>query len=266
MSESTSALVIAAHGSHLNPDSDTPVFNHADTIRGLEVFDEVREAFWKEEPSFREVLRTLTSDIVYVVPLFMSEGYFTDQVIPRELRITDDQELDVNKTVRYTDPVGTHPSLTDVIIDRAESITNNPEVGDGYGLAIVGHGTERHENSAQSTIDHAERIRKQDRFDQTLALFMDEAPYIDNVTDHFSTPNVIIVPLFIANGYHTREDIPEDIGITDDYRDGFDVPSSVGNQQIWYSGAVGTQPEIADILLERATEAGAISKPSKNPI
>ena len=81
------ALVIAAHGSHLNAESSTPTFDHADTIRATGAFDEVREGFWKEEPHFREVLRTVDSEVVYVVPLFISEGYFTEQVIPRELRL-----------------------------------------------------------------------------------------------------------------------------------------------------------------------------------
>ena len=83
------ALVIVAHGSHLNAGSSAPTFDHADTVRATGAFDEVREGFWKEEPSFREVLRTVESDEVYVVPLFISEGYFTEEVIPRELRLDD---------------------------------------------------------------------------------------------------------------------------------------------------------------------------------
>jgi sirohydrochlorin cobaltochelatase len=81
------ALVLAAHGSHLNPGSSAPAFAHADRIRATGAFDEVRETFWKEEPSFREVLRTVAAETVYVVPLFVSEGYFTEEVLPRELRL-----------------------------------------------------------------------------------------------------------------------------------------------------------------------------------
>ena len=66
------ALVWVAHGSHLNPDSSTPTYEHADTIRDTGAFDEVATGFWKEEPSLREVLRTVESDEVYVVPLFIS--------------------------------------------------------------------------------------------------------------------------------------------------------------------------------------------------
>ncbi len=77
--------MIVGHGSHLNGDSSWPVYEHAARIRESGEFDEVVECFWKEEPSMRHVLDTVESDDVCVVPAFISEGYFTQQVIPREL-------------------------------------------------------------------------------------------------------------------------------------------------------------------------------------
>ena len=268
------ALVIVAHGSHLSPGSAQPTYDHADTIRETGAFDEVREGFWKEEPSFREVIRTVESDEVYVVPLFISEGYFTEQVIPRELRLEDwdpdrwdsdgtsasQATLDVGdaaKTVHYCGPVGTHDAMTDVIVQRAESVTGDPDVGEGIALVVVGHGTERNENSAKAIEYHTQRVRDLDRFDEVQALYMDEEPEIDDVTDHVDADDVVVVPLFISDGFHTQEDIPEDMGLTDDYRTGWDVPGEVDGQRIWYAGAVGTEEFMADVLLERAADAGA---------
>ena len=268
------ALVIAAHGSHLNPNASDPTYAHADAVRVTGAFDEVREAFWKEEPHFREVIRTLESDEVFVVPLFISEGYFTERVIPRELRLeewdpekwdsegTDASQVtleasDVGKTVHYCGPVGTHDAMTDVIVSRAESVTDDPDVGDGVGLAVVGHGTERNENSAKAVEYHTERIRDRNRFDEVKALFMDEEPEVDDVTDYFDSDDVVVVPLFVADGYHTQEDIPEDMGLTEDYRLGWSVPAEVDGHRIWYAGAVGTEDLLADVVLERAADAGA---------
>ncbi len=253
----STALVLVGHGSHLDPESARPLYDHADEIRSHGVFDAVHEAFWKEAPSPREVLRTVEQDDVYVVPLFTSEGYFTEQVIPRELRIADGWNLDVDKSVHYTDPVGTHEAMTEVITRRAERVTNNPNVGSGVGLAVVGHGTERNENSARATQAHADRLREQKRFDEVRALFMDEDPRIDDLTEHFESDELVVVPLFIADGYHTQEDIPEDIGLTDDARAGYDVPAKVDGKTVWYAGAVGTEPLVADVVLERAMDAGA---------
>jgi len=268
------ALVIVAHGSHLNPESSTPTYAHADTIRETGAFDEVREGFWKEEPHFREVLRTLESDEVYVVPLFISEGYFTEEVIPRELRLQNwDPEAwesdgtsathvtveaeDVEKTVHYCGPVGTHDAMSDVIVRRAESVTGDPDVGEGFGLAVVGHGTKRNENSAKAIEYHADRIRDRGRFDEVKALFMDEDPEVDDVTDFFESEDIVVVPLFVADGYHTQEDIPEDMGLTDDYRTGWETPAKVDGHYLWYAGAVGTEALMADVVLERALDAGA---------
>ncbi|ELZ72018.1 hypothetical protein C5B91_04145 [Haloferax sp. Atlit-10N] len=269
------ALVIVAHGSHLNPDSSAPTYDHADTVREVGAFDEVRTGFWKEEPSIREVLRTVEADEVYVVPLFISEGYFTEQVIPRELRLEgwdvadwDSDGLSAShvtlsatdvpeKTIHYCGPVGTHAAMTDVLVRRAETVTGDPNVGEGFGLAVVGHGTERNENSAKAIEYHADRIREMDRFDEVQALYMDEEPEVDDVTDYFESEDVVVVPLFIADGFHTQEDIPEDMGLTDDYRTGYDVPTEVDGHRIWYAGAVGTEGLMADVVLERAADAGA---------
>jgi sirohydrochlorin cobaltochelatase len=237
-------------------------------------FDEVREAFWKEEPSFREGLRTLEADEVYVVPLFISEGYFTEQVIPRELRL-DGWDVadwgspdgtsashatydapDVDKTVTYCGPVGTHDSMADVIVERGRSVTEGVDLGKS-GLAVVGHGTERNENSAKAVYEQVERIRNREVFGEVEAVFMDEPPEVDDVTDLFESRDIVVVPLFIADGYHTQEDIPEDMGLTDDYREGYPVPSTVDGHRIWYSGAVGTEPRLATVAVERASEAGA---------
>ncbi|PQJ34131.1 hypothetical protein BSZ35_05505 [Salinibacter sp. 10B] len=266
-------LVIAAHGSHLNPDSSTPAFNHADRVRETGAFSEVREAFWKEEPSFREVLRTLDGDEAYVVPLFISEGYFTEQVLPRELRLdgwtpeawASDGESDtavsfrprdVELQVHYCGPVGTHDAMSAVLAHRADTVLDE-RAGARVGLAVVGHGTERNENSAKAIRYHAERLRAYGRFEEVQALFMDETPKVSELTAHFDCEDIAVVPLFVADGYHTQEDIPEDIGLTADYRDGYDVPTVVDGHRVWYTGAVGTDPLVADVILERARDAGA---------
>jgi sirohydrochlorin cobaltochelatase len=268
------ALVIVAHGSHLNPDSSAPTHAHADTIRDSGAFEEVRTGFWKEEPSLREVLRTVEADEVFLVPLFISEGYFTEQVIPRELRLdgwdvsqwdsdgldADSASLtatDTGQTVHYCGPVGTHESMTDVLVRRAESVTDDPDVGPGFGFAVVGHGTERNENSAKAIEYHAERVAALDRFEEVRALYMDEEPEVDDVTDFFESEDVVVVPLFVADGFHTQEDIPEDMGLTDDYRTGYPVPAEVDGHRLWYAGAVGTEGLTAEVVLERAADAGA---------
>src|ERR671932_173852 len=127
------ALVIVGHGSHLNEDSSLPVYEHAARIRERfgDEYDEVVECFWKEEPSMRHVLDTVEAEEVYVVPAFISEGYFTQQVIPRELGLSGPVARKGYKTIRYAGPLGTYQGMPDVILERAEDLLTNKEVSPG---------------------------------------------------------------------------------------------------------------------------------------
>src|SRR5258708_3955721 len=96
-----SALVITGHGSTINPDSSAPTWDLAEDIRRRGVFGEVHCAFWKEEPSLRQVLHCVDRGDVYVVPNFISEGYFTKTVVPRELGLGGAVTRIRSHTVKY---------------------------------------------------------------------------------------------------------------------------------------------------------------------
>jgi sirohydrochlorin cobaltochelatase len=264
--ESGTALVIAGHGSLLNPNSDEAVIKHADAIRRTGIFDEVQESYWKQEPSFRETLRLLESEQVYIVPLFFSEGYFSEEVLPREFRLTDREPLDVEKSVHITKPIGTHPSLADVIVHRAESAVGDalPD-GQSPALVLIGHGTKRNPKSRKSIENHAARIRHKNVFEEVHSVFLEEEPMLDRTATISSSDNVAAVPLFISDGFHTEDEIPEDIGIIDDQRPSYErgTPRTVKGRQLWYTEAAGLDPLVASVILERAREEGA---PVRNPV
>src|SRR5467141_5172168 len=86
------ALLIVGHGSTVNPDSSAPTLAHAAEIRRRNIFGDVACAFWKEEPSLRDAIFLFDPESiknVYVVPNFISEGYFTQTVIPREMEMNE---------------------------------------------------------------------------------------------------------------------------------------------------------------------------------
>ena len=210
------ALVIVGHGSHLNEDSSLPVYEHAGRIRETGEFDEVVECFWKEEPSMRHVLDTIESEDVYVVPAFISEGYFTQQVIPRELGLEGPLSRKGEKTVRYAGPLGTFEEMPDVILERTEDLMRGKEVSGRTALVLLGHGTDLNKNSGGVIYLNAGRIRERGIYDLVEVGFLDQDPEIGGVVDRIEAENVILIPLFIAEGWHTRETIPEDLGLTGD--------------------------------------------------
>ena len=121
------SLVLVGHGSHLNSESAAAVYKYAELLRSRNLFDEVVEGYWKEEPSLRQVLRTCTYTDVTIIPMFISEGYFTEAVIPRELGLGHQGVVPPQgvartlggRTVRYTLPYGVHPRMAEVILERA---------------------------------------------------------------------------------------------------------------------------------------------------
>jgi len=244
------ALVIVGHGSHLNGDSSLPVYEHAARIRASGEFDEVVECFWKEEPSMRHVLDTVESESVYVVPAFISEGYFTQQVIPRELGLAGPVTRKAGKTIHYAGPLGSFEGMPDVILERTEDLMRGREVSGRTALVLLGHGTDLNKNSGGVIYLNAGRIRERGIYDLVEVGFLDQEPEIGAVVEGVEADDVILIPLFIAEGWHTRETIPEDLGLTGEV-------TIREDRTIYYGAPVGTHPSMANLIAARARETVA---------
>jgi len=266
------ALLIVAHGSTVNPDSSAPTLAHAAEIRRRKIFREVSCAFWKEEPSLCAALFLFDPKSVrevYVVPNFISEGYFTQTVIPRELelngRITKRPSGQIWK---YCEPVGNHSLMTELLLKRAGEVAPGVNPAE-TSLLIVAHGTDLNENSAVAAKREAEKIRALGKFSEVLNVYMEEPPLISDWRKLTETRNVVVVPFFISDGLHSYEDIPRLIGIpapagVDRGGPGSTPPATahgevfrrnphkIDNRSLFYAPSIGTDPGFADIIVEQA--------------
>ena len=250
ISKPSSALVIVGHGSTVNPDSSAPTFDHAAAILKRGVFGEVCCAFWKEEPSLRQVLHTVDSDEIYVVPNFISEGYFTRTVIPRELELDGPLTKRGSRTIKYCEPAGNHDRMTDLLLHRAASVAPNVPPGETT-LIIVGHGTNLNDNSAAAAKREVTRIRERGKYAEVLNAYMEEAPLIAKWDELSSQPNVVVVPFFISDGLHSYEDIPVLLGIAGGAEVFRGNPHRLRRRTLYYASAIGTEPLFADIILNQ---------------
>lgn len=270
-----SALLIVAHGSTVNPDSSAPTFAHAAEIRRREIFADVQCAFWKEEPSLRDALFLFDPESVrevYVVPNFISEGYFTQTVVPRELELNGRTTKRSNGQIwKYCDPVGNHPMMTDLLLKRARDVAPDAAPVE-TSLLIVAHGTDLNENSAVAAKREAEKIRALGKYAAVLNVYMEEPPLVSDWRKLTETLNVIVVPFFISDGLHSYEDIPKLLGIpvaagADRGWPGSTPPATangevfrrnpyaIDDRQLYYAPSIGTDPGFADIILEQAFSA-----------
>jgi sirohydrochlorin cobaltochelatase len=243
------ALLLVAHGSRQNADSCAPALQHAAALRQRGGFGQVGVAFCRQPPLIRDVLPTLRARRLFVVPLFIGEGYFTQEFIPRELGLAGDAPGGGPRagrrgaqTLHYCEPVGTHASMIDVLLARAADTLRQyplPELsphpwplpgrpaggrtaagGSPPGsvaeadvtLFLAGHGTHRNENSRTTIERHAACLRARRRYAAVHAVFLEEPPRIPDCYSLASTRYLVVVPCFISDGLHTTEDIPELLG------------------------------------------------------
>src|SRR5207247_3836577 len=214
--EDKSALLIVAHGSTVNPDSSAPTLAHAAEIRRRKIFADVGCAFWKEESSLRDAIFLCYLQVireVYLVPHFISEGYFTQTVVPRELELNGPiTERSSGQVWKYCEPVGNHPLMTELLLKRAREVAPDAAPAE-TSLLIVAHGTDLNENSAVAAKREAEKIRALGIYAAVLNVYMEEPPLVSDWRKLTKTQNVIVVPFFISDGLHSYEDIPRLLGI-----------------------------------------------------
>lgn len=269
------ALLILGHGASENPDSATPTRQRAEELRARGLFREVAAGFWKQEPKVFDVLESLTAETVYIVPYFISEGYFTRDVLPKALELTGPTTQRRGKTVHYCDPVGCHPSMTRLLLKRAAEIA--PGVSPtNTSLIIVGHGTTRNEKSLEAIKNRVAEIRRGGSgipvYAEVTDAYMEVPPLIAEWDQFTSAPHVVVVPFFIADGLHSYEDIPVLLGIYEKNAGSLTAnqgevfknnPYHLRGRRLYYSGAIGTEPSMTEVVLDQvlAFEARHLSAP-----
>lgn len=252
-----SALIIVGHGSTVNPDSSAPTFDHAEAILRKGVFGEVHCAFWKEEPSLRQVLHMVDREDVYVVPNFISEGYFTRTVIPRELELTGPLTIKDGCRLKYCEPVGNHERMCELLLKRAAEVAPGVPTKE-CSLLIVGHGTNLNDNSAFAAKREVDRIRETGLYGEVFNTYMEEAPLVSEWDSYTHCPNVVVVPFFIADGLHSYQDIPvllgieQDTGLAASQREIFrQNPYHLRGRTLYYASAIGTEALFSELILDQ---------------
>jgi sirohydrochlorin cobaltochelatase len=263
-------LILIGHGSTLNADSSAPTHQHADELKRRNIFGQVLTAFWKEEPAICAVLRAAYKPRVFCVPLFISEGYFTEEVIPRELGFApgEHRKQKNQHTIHYCGPIGTHDSMTDVLLARAaEIVAKHPfpraPKPNETALFIAGHGTGQNENSRKAIERQVELIRAKNQYAEVHAVYMEEDPRIADCYAMTKSSNIVMVPFFISDGLHSYEDIPMMLGEPERLiksrlaagQPTWRNPTEKKGKLVWYAPSIGNEPHIADVILQRVREA-----------
>ncbi len=276
--------MLVAHGSTVNAQSSAPTKRLADILSARGVFAQVSTAYNLETPKIAPALAALIAARVarvFVVPITISEGHFTEDTIPQQLGLCRRGQCDCpadechyarvqelgGTRVHYCHPIGTHPSMTDVLLGRAREIVQThpfphaPEPSQ-TALFIAGHGTGKNRRSREAIEAQVELIRRRGEYAEAHAVFMEEAPFIKDCYAMSAQRHLVLVPFFIADGLHTVEDIPVLLGespatVAQRLAAGqptWNNPTERHGKWLWYTRAIGDEPHLPEVILERVRE------------
>ena len=274
---SNDALVLIAHGSTVNAQSSAPTRRLADELRARNIFAEVACAFNLEQPKIDDVPKLVSAERIFIVPVTISEGHFTEQTIPHRLGLAEAgaesyeriQQRDGRTTI-YCNPIGTHASMTNVLLARAREVVAKhpfpraPKPAE-TALFIAGHGTKKNANSRKAIEAQVEAIAVLGEYADVLPVFMEEAPFIADCFTATEAPNLVMVPFFIADGLHTVEDIPVLLGEPEARvkkrlnagQPTWRNPTERKGKLMWYTEAIGSEGSeagLVEVILARAKE------------
>ena len=158
--------------------------------------------------------------------------------------------------------------MTEVILRRAREVVQQfpfpcaPKPKE-TSLFIAGHGTGNNENSRKAIERQVELIRALGLYAEVHPVFMEEEPRIGDCYRLASARRVVMVPFFISDGLHSREDIPVMLGeaerlVRERLKSGQPTwrnPTEKNGKLLWYTQSVGNEPHLADVILERVRDA-----------
>lgn len=188
----------------------------------------------------RDALLQFETAEVAVVPIFTSVGYYTERVIPRELALHDPSRRPAGMEVRLCPPVGTHPGMAEVVLERA-----NAQGEPGFALVIVGHGTPKHPESGRVSQVLAESLRHAWPHGPVVAAFLDQEPTVQAVVREQPGRGAVVVPFFIAEGWHAGVTLPASLAVEGG-------AGQLGSKSIRYTPPVGSHPRLAEFVIELA--------------
>lgn len=198
-------VILAAHGSRHDARVNAQVEGWARELVARGFAEEAIAAFHQGTPTFAEAIDAVSGGHVVVVPVMTSEGYYCETFLPGELA-KNRRRAEVSLSI--TRPVGVAEGMARLVAARIDELAQrNGVVVEDASIAIVGHGTKRHERSRRATEGMVERLREGRGLGKVAAFFLDESPTVEQIPEVLTGQVILVEPFFIG-GAHAEVDIP----------------------------------------------------------
>ncbi len=235
VSPASTALLLCAHGS---PGSGEDLALRAAALGRQLGCAETAGAVIYGTPRLEDVVASLTSERICVVPLLLSEGTTFDALKDRL------QDLGGASRFSLCRPLGRHPWLAPGLLAAAEQEARRAGWSErDLALILVGHGSRRNPASRKATQRLARQIGRAAGHIRIACAFLEEPPALDEVLAAAPERRIVIAGCFSEQGRHAREDVP-------------DLIESSG-REARYLGPIGAAAWTDTLILDSAVQAMA---------
>ncbi len=236
-------VLLVAHGSARHPDSVLPVKELARLVAERGPFTEVEAVFMKARPQADPSALNPDGPTI-VVPIFMGHGYYTDVLVPQMLGIGAG-----NPRIVYTLPVGAHPAIPALMIKRALAACAAADLSpDQATLYLVAHGSSKPGGSGTTARHILTALQGMGVFARVDLGFLEQAPKAEGWRIAHPDGPVVALPLLVAAGAHTSQDMPRLFG----FDDGAAGLRHEGGRRVVLVSSLGVEPDLVDLVIELA--------------
>jgi sirohydrochlorin ferrochelatase len=229
----TFALLLAAHGERRTGSDNQGVAQLAARLRASSLAPAVGFGFVKGAPSIGEAVRRLAGHDLLVYPLFLSDGYFTRTLLPRQL--SEAGAFAPGRTVRLLPPLGLDPALVDLVLDQARAVARARKWPEARTeLVLLAHGSSNNPASRRAAEGIAKSIAGRNAFARVRPAFLEEAPFLGDAIAGWRGP-ALVIGLFAGEGLHGGDDVPQRV-------------AELGRPDLAFAGNVGAFEALPDVI------------------
>lgn len=258
MMPSRPSILLVAHGATSSGEAEAAARDHARRLAASGRYREVSLCFLSNE----EVAPTLPPGDVFIVPLFMSRGYFVETRIPALFGLDSGAlvrrvhlRTDAAGRLFFCEAIGEDPMLAGILaaMGREAAAAMNVAASDLH-ILLIAHGSASSSASREAAEQQRQALVEGREFAAVSLTYLSEPPHLavwlrEEGARGAHGAALAAIGVFAANGPHAGEEIP---AILESWRE-----ESGTARRISYLGAVGARPEITDLIERSIARAAA---------